>query len=326
VRAVERLRVTSTTTHPSTVGTARNAEASRRAGALAAALCYFLWGLVPLYWRHLASVNPVELIAHRTVWSLALLAVLVVVQRSSGHVAAAFQTPRSLAINTLSAALLTANWLVYVWGVNTGHVIETSLGYFLVPLVNVATGRFVLHEHLRRAQWIAIILAVVGVALMFVQLGRPPWIALTLAGTWGGYSLMRKQSPLPPVVGLTVETLLLAPLAIGFLVWRHHTGEGVLGRVDLRMHVLVVSAGIITAVPLLLFAYGARRIRLSTLGLLQYLAPTVQLILGVWVFHEPFSESRVISFSFIWAALALYTADNVLAQSRQMRVFEGKPS
>jgi chloramphenicol-sensitive protein RarD len=297
--------------------TAVSPSAHARTGALAATVCYLLWGLVPLYWTRLSAINPLELIAHRHVWSLALLLVLVGAQRGFGDVLAAFQTPRSLALNLLSASLLTGNWLVYVWGVNTGHVIETSLGYFLVPLVNVAAGRFVLHEHLRRAQWLAIGLAATGVALMIFQLDRPPWIALVLAGTWGAYSLMRKQSPLGSMTGLTVETLLLAPLALGFLAWQHHTGEGALGRVDLRTHALVFSSGVITAIPLLLFAFGARRIRLSTLGLLQYLAPSVQLVLGIWVFHEPFSRSRVLSFAFIWAALALYTADNVLAQRRR---------
>lgn len=286
-------------------------------GALAAATCYFLWGLVPLYWTQLAKINPVELIAHRHVWSLVFLVALIAVQGGFGAVGNALNNVRSLGINLLGASLLTANWLVYVWGVNTGHVIDCSLGYFLVPLVNVAAGRFVLHEHLRRAQWIAIVLAASGVASMIIQLGRPPWIALALAGTWGGYSLLRKKSPLSPVTGLTVETLLLAPLAIGFLLWQHHTGAGALGRVDARTHALVLSAGVITAIPLLLFAYGAKRIRLSTLGLLQYLAPSVQLVLGIWVYHEPFSRTRVLSFGFIWAALALYTVDNLLAQRRR---------
>lgn len=293
--------------------TSVHATAQARSGALAAALCYFLWGLVPLYWRQLSAINPVELIAHRHVWSLVFLLALIGLQGGFGDVRSALRSRRAIARNLVSASFLTANWLVYVWGVNTGHVIETSLGYFLVPLVNVAAGRFILHEHLRRAQWIAIGLAASGVALMIFQLGRPPWIALVLAGTWGAYSLMRKQSTLGAITGLTLETLLLAPLAIGFLVWQHHTGEGALGRVDLRTHALVLSAGVITAIPLLLFAYGARRIRLSTLGLLQYLAPSVQLVLGIWVFHEAFSRSRVLSFAFIWAALALYTADNVLA-------------
>ena len=186
-----------------------------------------------------------------------------------------------------------------------------------MPLVNVAAGRFVLREHLRRLQWLAIALAAAGVALMIFQLGRPPWIALVLAGSWGGYSLMRKQSPLGSLSGLTVETLLLAPLALGFLLWQHHTGGGALGRVSAAQHVLVVSSGIVTAVPLLLFAYGARRVRLSTMGLLQYIAPSVQLTLGVLVYHEAFSRERAASFVFIWAALALYTADNLWAQRKK---------
>lgn len=290
--------------------------AQARSGALAAITCYFLWGLVPLYWKALAAVDPLELIAHRHVWSLALLLALIALQRDFGDIATALRDGRSLRIQFLSATLLTGNWLVYVWGVNTGHVIETSLGYFLVPLVNVAAGRFVLKEQLRRLQWIAIAFAVGGVGFMILQHGRPPWIALVVAGTWGGYSLMRKQSKLGAITGLTVETLLLAPFAVAFLVWRHYAGTGAFSRVDLPTHTLILCSGIITAVPLLLFAYGARRIRLSTLGLLQYLAPSVQLGLGIWVYHEPFSRARALSFSFIWAALALYTADNLMAQHR----------
>jgi chloramphenicol-sensitive protein RarD len=165
-------------------------------------------------------------------------------------------------------------------------------------------------------QWLAIGFAATGVVVMIFQVGRLPWVALTLAGTWGAYSLMRKQSPLGSLSGLTVETLLLAPVAVGFLWWQHHTGEGALGRVDLRTHLLVLSAGVITASPLLLFAYGARRIRMTTLGLLQYIAPTVQLVIGVWVYHEPFTRSRAPGFAFIWAALVLYSADNLLAGRR----------
>ncbi len=283
---------------------------------MAAATCYFLWGLVPLYWRQLTEINPVELVAHRQVWSLTLLVGIVALQRGFTAVFKALNSPQAVAVNGLSALLLTANWLCYVWGVNSGYVIETSLGYFLVPLSNVAAGRFILHEHLRRAQIIAIALAAVGVGVMIVQHGHPPWIALAIVGTWGGYSLMRKRSPLPAVTGLTVETLLLIPFAIAFLLWQNHTGAGALGRVDLRTHLLVLSSGVITAVPLLLFAYGARRIRLSTLGLLQYVAPTVQLIIGIWVYHEPFTSARLLSFGFIWAALVLYTADNLWFQRR----------
>ncbi|MBL9186026.1 MAG: EamA family transporter RarD [Opitutaceae bacterium] len=284
-------------------------EAAR--GALTAALCYLGWGLVPLYWRELAGINPVELIAHRALWSLVFLAALVGTMRIGRQVLAGLAGPRAVGLNFLSASLLTANWLVYVWGVNTGHVIECSLGYFLVPLFNVALGRFVLHEHLRRLQWLAIATAAAGVLLMILQLGRPPWLALALAATWSAYGLLRKQSALGSLAGLTVETLLLAPLAGAFLLWQHHTGAGALGRVDGVTHVLVLSSGVITAIPLLLFAYGARRIRLTTMGLLQYLAPSVQLALGVWVFREPFSADRAGGFALIWAGLALYTFDNL---------------
>lgn len=287
-----------------------------RRGAFAATACYLLWGLVPLYWKQLAGINALELIAHRHVWSLVFVVGLIAVQGGFAEVRTALDGPRAIVINLISASLLTGNWLVYVWGVNTGHVVEASLGYFLVPLVNVAAGKFILHEHLRRAQWLAIALAAIGVTWMVVQIGRPPWIALALAATWGGYGLMRKKSPLGALTGLTVETLLLAPLAAGFLLWRQHTGEGALGHVSAARTLLILSAGVITAVPLLMFAYGARRIRLSTLGLLQYLTPSVQFILGVWVYHEAFPRERLVCFAFIWTGLALYTADSVWAQRK----------
>lgn len=288
-------------------------------GVLAAGVCYLFWGLVPLYWKQLADINALELIAHRHVWSLVFVLAIVVAQGGVGEIRAALNGPRAVVINILSATLLTGNWLVYVWGVNTGHVVEASLGYFLVPLVNVASGRFILREQLRRAQWIAIVLAAIGVGVLIIQLQRPPWIALALAATWGGYSLMRKQSPLGSVTGLAVETLLLAPLAVALLLWRQHTGEGALGHVNATRTVLILSAGIITAVPLLLFAYGARRIRLSTLGLLQYLTPSVQFALGVWVYHEALPRERLACFVLIWAGLALYATDSVLAQRRVPR-------
>lgn len=292
-------------------------EAHARSGALAAGTCYLLWGLVPLYWKPLSAVDPVELIAHRHVWSLALLLLLLLKMRNGLRDAVdALKSARSLGRLLLGAILLTTNWLVYVWGVNSGHIIETSLGYFLVPLFSVLAGRFLLHEHLRRIQWIAVAIAAFGVGWMVVQVGTPPWIALVLAGSWGSYSVLRKKSSLAAIPGLAVETLLLSPAAIGFLIWRHHAGTGALGRVDLTTHLLILSAGIVTAIPLLLFAYAARRIRLSTLGLLQYIAPTVQLILGVVVYHEPFSYSRLTSFAFIWTALLVYTADNLLQQRR----------
>ncbi|MBS0663878.1 MAG: EamA family transporter RarD [Verrucomicrobia bacterium] len=287
-------------------------EAGR--GALAAAGCYLAWGLFPIYWKQLASVDATELIAHRHVWSLVFVLAVMASTRGLAGLGAAVRDPVALRWHLLSGVLLTLNWLVYVWGVNHGHVLETSLGYFLVPLVNVALGRLVLHERLRRLQWLAIGFAVAGVTLLLIGLGRLPWIALSLAATFGLYGLLRKKSPLGPLTGLGLETLLLFPAALGFIVWQQWTGGGALGRVGPGQHVMLIAAGVVTAVPLLLFAFGARRIRLSTLGLLQYIAPTVQFCLGVLLYHEPFSRERAAAFALIWCGLALYTADNLLAQ------------
>jgi chloramphenicol-sensitive protein RarD len=285
-------------------------------GALAAAACYFAWGLFPLYWKQLSTIDSIELIAHRHCSSLMFVVCVMIVGGGLTNLTAACRSRTALAWHAGSGALLTANWLVFIWGVNHGHVLEVSLGYFLVPLVNVALGRFVLHEHLRRAQWIAIGCATAGVALLIVRVGKAPWIPLSLAATFGAYGLLRKRSPLGPLVGLGLETLILAPFALAFLVWREANGSGALGHVDARTHVLLLSAGVVTAVPLLLFAYGARRIRFTTLGLLQYIAPTVQFVLGTWIYREAFTPAQASAFLFIWAGLAIYTFDNVWNQSR----------
>lgn len=293
-----------------------SADPARAAGrgALAAAVCYLIWGLFPIYWKQLSVVNSAELIAHRHVWSLVLVGVVMACGGGFADLRAALRSGTALKWHAWSGGLLTVNWLVYVWSVNHGHVLETSLGYFLVPLVNIALGRVVLHEHLRPAQWIAISSAVVGVMMLLVGVGRVPWIALTLAITFGVYGLLRKQSPLGPLTGLGLETLLLFPLALGFIVWRQAEGVGAIGHLTAIQHIMLFGAGLVTAIPLLLFAYGARRIRLSTLGLLQYIAPTVQFLLGVAVYHEPFSPEKAAAFGFIWCGLALYTADNLWAQ------------
>lgn len=259
----------------------------------------------------MAEVDALELIAHRLVWSLVFVAALLVWRGGAKEMRAALSTGRGFALNLLSSALLTTNWLVYVWGVNHGHVIECSLGYFLVPLLNVALGRWVLHEQLRPAQAFAIGCAALGVAIQIYQVGHLPWIALALVATFGCYGLLRKRSALGPLTGLAVETTLLAPFAAAFLLWQNLAGAGALGHASATTQALVLSTGVVTAIPLLLFAYGARRIRLTTLGLLQYIAPTVQFSLGVAVFHEPFAQDRALAFAFIWAGLALYTFDNL---------------
>lgn len=292
-------------------------ERSPVRGLLAALAGYLAWGLVPLFWKQLAGVDAHELIAQRIVWSWVLVAPLLAWRGGWAEARKALGTWKGFGLNFLSSVLLTANWLVYVWAVNAGHVIECSLGYFLVPLLNVALGKFVLRETLRRAQGIAIALAASGVALELFRLGRLPWIALALAATFGTYGLLRKQSPLGPLTGLAVETALLAPLALLLLLWRAHERTGALGHATVFTQVLIVSTGVVTAVPLLLFAYGARRLRLTTLGLLQYVAPTGQFVLGVLVYHEPFARQHAQAFALIWAGLAVYTADALWAGRRR---------
>jgi chloramphenicol-sensitive protein RarD len=285
-------------------------EAAR--GALAASACYLFWGLVPLYWKQLQHVDSWEIVAHRQVWSLVALLLILAATGGLGAVRALVADPRSAALTLAAALLLATNWLVYVIGVNSGRVTECSLGYYLVPLVNVLAGRFVLHETLRPVQWLAIGSAAVGVVVLVVDLGGAPWIALLLAGSWGAYSLLRKRSKVAGATALTAETLLLTPLALGWLGWLAVHDQGVLGRGSVGDHFLALSMGPVTALPLLLFAYGAQRIRLSTLGLLQYLSPSVQLLLGIVVYGEPFTTGRAVSFACIWTGLAVYTADNLL--------------
>ena len=277
---------------------------------LAAALCYVLWGAVPLYWKLLHGIDAVELIAHRHVWSLLVLGLLLPIADGFTAVRAVLGSGRAIALHLLSALLLTTNWLVYVYGVLSDRVTDCSLGYYLVPLVNVAVGRFALHERIRPLQWLAIAAAAVGVTMLVVARGTLPWIAIVLAASWGAYSLLRKRSQLAAIPGLAVETLLLAPLAVGWLVVAAVRGGGVLGHTSPGMHALVLASGLVTALPLLLFAYGARRIRLTTLGLLQYISPSLQLVLGVVVYHEPFHSGHLVSFSCIWLGLVIYAIDS----------------
>lgn len=289
-------------------------SAQASSGALAAASAFFIWGTVPLYWKQMTAVSAPELIAHRIVWSLVFLLGVTAGQRNFAALRPGLATPRAFGLNLLAGVLLTLNWGVYVWAVNAGHVIETSLGYFLVPLINVAVGALVLHEKLRPAQWTAIGLAGAGVALLLLRVGHIPWIALSLACTWTSYGLLKKKSALGSLAGLTVETLQLFPFAAAALLWWHFDGTGALGRIDGRTQTFVLSAGVVTAVPLVLFAYGARRIRLTSLGLLQYIAPSVQFVIGLFVYHEPFDTARLQAFGLIWIGLVVYTADAFWAQ------------
>jgi chloramphenicol-sensitive protein RarD len=286
-----------------------------RTGILSATLAFLAWGLFPLYFHALHEVPPLQILAHRMLWSLLFLLVILALRRQWGWLSIARQ-PRVLGSFVASACLLSVNWLIYIWAVNNGHVIEASLGYFINPLVNILFGYLLLHERLRRAQWMAIAVAAVGVAWLTWQAGTIPWIALALAATFGGYGLLRKTAALGALEGLSFETMVLFPVAAGYVAWL--TAHGQNAFVDTASNStrwLLVAAGPITAVPLLLFASGARRIPLSVLGLLQYLAPTLQFMLGVWLFHEAFTPDRLVGFALIWTALALFALEGLLRRA-----------
>lgn len=278
-------------------------------GIAYAALAYTLWGLFPLYFARLQHVAASEVLVHRIVWSLVFVLALLAWRRQWAWLPDVLRRPRVLGAFAASALLLSCNWLTYIWAVTNGHVLDASLGYFITPLVNVALGYWVLHERPRAAQWAALALAALGVLWLTVAAGQLPWIALVLAASFGAYGLLRKIALLGALEGLTLETLLLAPPALVLLVLWWGRGPASFPAPDLATNLWLLGVGPLTAVPLLLFAAGARRIPMTTLGLLQYIGPSIQFVLGVWLFGEPFGGSRLAGFVLIWAALLLYSAD-----------------
>lgn len=281
-------------------------------GILSAALAFLCWGLFPLYFHAIGDVPPVQILAHRMLWSLLFLVIVLAMRRQWAWLELV-RKPRVFGSFVASALLLSVNWLIYIWAVNNGHVIEASLGYFINPLVNISLGYLLLKERLRRTQWMAIGVAALGVAWLTWQAGTVPWIALALALSFGGYGLMRKTAALGALEGLSFETMVLFPLAGAYVVWLTMHGQNAFINTDSNTtRLLLMAAGPITAIPLLLFASGARQIPLSVLGLLQYLSPTLQFLLGVWIFHEAFTADRLVGFALIWLALALFAAEGLL--------------
>jgi len=283
-------------------------DAESRRGYVLAIACYFLWGLLPIYFKAVSDIAPVEIVAQRVCWSLLFLAVLALARRELADIAGYAGNRQVLLALTGSSLLIGLNWLVYVAAIVHDHILAASLGYFLNPLVNVALGVLVLKERLRRGQMAAIGFAVVGVVILAFSALDTLWISVLLALTFAFYGLIRKLAPVPSLPGLAIETMLLLPFAIGYLFWLHAHGTMGFGRAT-QSTVLVMLSGVISSVPLLLFAQAARRLSMATLGVLQYLAPSLQFLVGFLLYREPLGTAKLLSFVLIWIGLAIFTHD-----------------
>ena len=280
------------------------------AGILSTAAAFTMWGIFPLYLRLFQNIPALEILSHRVIWSILLVLVILAVRKQWSWLSKIAQQPRIALVFVASAAFLATNWVVYVWAVGEQRIIDASLGYFITPLFNILFG-IMLGERLRNAQWLAIAFAASGVIWLTLGVGQLPWIGLTIAVTFSLYGLLRKTAPLGPLEGLAVETLVMLPLAALFLMLPNSGSSHSFTAGDPVLSALLFAAGPITAVPLLLFAFGARRIPMSMLGLLQYIGPSIQLLLGIWLYHEPFGGNRLIGFALIWAGLLVYSVQGL---------------
>jgi chloramphenicol-sensitive protein RarD len=294
-------------------------NSERRRGALYGGGAYLLWGVFPLYFRLLERSGAVEVVLHRVLWSLLVCLLVVAATRGGADLRLALRSPRRVALLGTAAALLAVNWGVYIYAVNSGHVVEASLGYFVNPLVTVLLGVLVLRERLRPLQWAAVGVGALAVTVLTVDYGRPPWVALLLALTFGLYGLIKNRvgAAVGALASLTSETLVLAPLAAALLLWVELTGRGHFADHPPWQGLLLASAGVATVVPLLFFAAAARRVPLSTMGLLQYITPTLQLLCGVLLLGERMAASRWAGFALVWVALVVLTADSLAAARRR---------
>ena len=274
---------------------------------------YVLWGFFPIYWKFLHQVPALQVIGHRIGWSFLLLTAIILVTRQWKSFRSTVLAPKTIGIYSIAAVLLSVNWLVYVWGVNAGFIVETSLGYFINPLISVLLGVIFLRERLRTMQWIPVGLAAVGVLYLTLTYGRLPWIALSLAFSFGTYGLVKKLAPLGSLYGLTLETALVFPIALLYLAFVDFQGTGAFLHEGVATDLLLIGTGVVTSIPLLMFASAARRIPLTMIGVLQYVAPTIQFLIGVFLYHEPFDHSRLIGFSLVWLALVIFWLENYIA-------------
>lgn len=286
-------------------------------GLAAAISAFLIWGLLPLYLKVLQMVPVLQFTAHRLAWGFLFGFGWLLVRGEAQLMFRALRDPQTRGKLCITAALIAINWWIFMWGTANHHVVEVSLGYFISPLLNVALGVVVFRERLNRAQTLAVLIAAAGVIYLTWSAGRPPWLSIWLALSFGLYGLVRKVAKVEALPGFAGETLLLFPLAAGYILWCELSGQGVMTELGLGLNAMLLLGGPITAIPLVLFAVGARRIPLSTVGLLQYIAPTMQLLTAVFLFHEAFTTPRIVGFSMIWAALAIYGIDGLLAGRRR---------
>ena len=291
----------------------------RYSGILAASCAYIIWGVLPIYWKALKAAEPLEILCHRMTWSLVFIMALIVFTRRFAAFRAVAANRRNLQIFASSASLLAVNWLIYIWAVNAGYIVEASLGYFINPLISVLFGVIFFKERLRTGQSIALLLVVAGVLYLTVFYGRFPWIALSLASSFAVYGLLHKKSSVPSLDALGLEILIFFLPATAYLIFLEGTGEAYFGHGGLLSALLLIGTGVVTSFPLLLFGYTTHKIPLSTLGLLQYMAPTINFFIGIFLYHEEFPRERMIGFLMIWCALGLYLAEGAIRQVRRKR-------
>ncbi|MFC1569468.1 EamA family transporter RarD [bacterium] len=285
-------------------------------GIILALSAYIFWGLHPIYWKQLQHVPSTEIVSHRIVWSFIFFVVIISFHKGWKELFSKIKGSHQRWILFVPAFLIGSNWAVYIWAVNAGYIIETSLGYFISPLITVFLGVIFCHEHLRKFQWIAVFMAGLGVLIMSIIYGQFPWISIYLASTWGAYGLLRKKSPLSSVEGLTLETSMLAVIGLIYLcILRSKGVDSFL--MDLPTSLLLMGTGIISGLPLLVFIVGARLINLSLIGILQYVYPTLIFLTGVFIYNEPLTQSKLMGFIFIWIALILYTVEGALSSQKQ---------
>jgi chloramphenicol-sensitive protein RarD len=288
-------------------------------GVAATAAAFFIWGVFPLYIVGLSRVSALQITAHRVAWSCLFVLALLAVRRELGSIGEAAKRPGVLIRLAGSAILVSVNWLAFVWAVNHNHTVEVSLGYYINPLLNVVLGILVLKERLNRVQWISVAIATAGVAYLTFQTGQVPWVALAVATSFGVYGLIRKVAQVSALPGLGIEMMMLMPFALGYLIWCEANGIGSFGHSGSFVDTLLVLSCVVTATPLALFSYGARLLPYSTVGILQYIAPTLQLICAVFIMGEPFQRTRAVGFALIWIALVVYAVDGILRSRRIAR-------